>query len=328
MPPFGTPVSDQRFAFSLIVSIIVLLPLIGGAVSSVSIAQEATPPPPGRPATAGEVAQARDEWRQSAHADTYDDGMGANTTCARCKSPKNWDPTAQAAQEALNCASCKRVPGAPRPSLTAGVSVPKTEWEDIKCDICHIPIGDTYGINVAFWNQATGSYEAIATETELCAHCHEGQHGFQVVTEQEKSPAHQGWDCSRCHGAHGAPAFCTDCHDPAVGGGARDHALHQQVDCTACHDAGHLGIWQDTDADSTHYGEYITVRFAHTLTSWPSHNLQAEVSCTRCHHPRGQQRAAVAPDVACGECHQGGAVLFWCRNFTRDLDPAAASPKD
>lgn len=314
---------DQRLAFLLIISILLLVPVVGSTVSGASRSQEVTRPAPGRPASPAEVAEAEAEWSQSAHADTYDEGMGANTTCARCKSPMNWDPQAPAAQDALNCASCKRVPGAPRPTLNTGVVVPQYEWKDITCDICHIPLNGTVGVNLAYWNQAIGAYEPVEHEYELCAHCHEGQHGFHVITEQQKSPAHQGWACSRCHGVHGAEASCTDCHNPTSGAGARDHALHQRVNCTACHDAGHLGIWEDTNPHSKHYGQYITVRFAHTLTSWPSHNLQTEVKCERCHHPRGQQLAAIVPGVACNECHEKGAVLLWCENFTRDPDPTA-----
>ena len=37
------------------------------------------------PATDEEYAEAFAEWSKSAHADTYDGGQGANTTCARCK---------------------------------------------------------------------------------------------------------------------------------------------------------------------------------------------------------------------------------------------------
>lgn len=314
---------DQRFAFTLIIAILFLVPIVGHTASAVSRTQDVTPPDPGRPATTEELDKAWNEWRESAHADTYDEGMGANTTCARCKSPQNWDPQAPAAQESLNCASCKRVPGAPRPTLSAGVEVSQDEWHNIPCKICHISVGDTYGVNIAYWNQAIGAYEPVENENDLCARCHEGQHGFHVGEEQEKSPAHTGWACSRCHGAHGATASCTDCHNPAVGDGARDHALHREVNCTACHDAGNLGIWQDTNPTSQHYGQYITVRFAHTLTSWPSHNLQTSVKCERCHHPRGQHRAAVAPDVACNDCHEDGAVLFWCREFRRDPDPNA-----
>ncbi|MBN2471040.1 MAG: hypothetical protein JXN59_09970, partial [Anaerolineae bacterium] len=37
-----------------------------------------------------EIAAAYAAWEQSGHAETFDNGMGADTTCARCKSPFNW----------------------------------------------------------------------------------------------------------------------------------------------------------------------------------------------------------------------------------------------
>ena len=109
----------------LLVTLLFLLLLIGlfaiaGDVSASPPRQVATPQPTprlGRVATAAEVEKARNEWNQSAHANTYDDGMGANATCARCKSPRNWQTDAVAAQQALDCSACKRVPGAPRPDL-------------------------------------------------------------------------------------------------------------------------------------------------------------------------------------------------------------------
>ncbi len=281
------------------------------------------PTPTGHVATEDELAQARAEWKQSAHSDTYDGGLGANTTCARCKSPQNWDPAAPAVHEAQNCAACKRVPGAPRPDLPTGVPVPKDEWKDITCDICHRRIADSYSTAIAFWNQATGEYMPVEDESELCAKCHEERHGFHVIEEQETSPAHTGWACSRCHGTHGTAASCNNCHDPTRGKGATSHAMHPQVNCTACHDAGHLSIWRDTNPDSRHFGQYIPVRFAHTITSWPSHNLQVAVKCERCHHPRGEQLPAIAPTVSCQGCHPRGAVLEWCSNFPRDRNPNA-----
>ena len=219
----------------------------------------------------------------------------------------------------------KRIPGAPRPELASGVPVPEAEWQHITCDICHVPVGDSYATSIAFWNQALGEYELVADVMELCARCHEGQHGFEVVEEQEVSPAHTGWECTRCHGAHGTPVACTDCHDAQTGPGAFEHERHPSVNCTACHDNGRLTIWQDPVSGGPHEAEYITRRFAHTLTSWPSHNLTVEVDCLRCHHPLGPQAASVVPAVSCEACHQHqeGASLFWCEYFERNPDPNA-----
>jgi hypothetical protein len=289
---------------------------------------EPTPTPTGHTATDAELAAAQAEWRQSAHADTFDNGLGADTTCARCKSPLNWDPTQElAAQQALDCGSCKRTPGEERPILSAGIQVAKAEWRNISCEVCHIPVGDSFDTGLAFWNQRSGRYDAVETVTELCARCHEGRHGFEVLAEQEASQVHEEMTCTDCHGSHGTPSSCTDCHDPLDGSGSFEHERHPGVNCTACHDAGNLSIWQDPDADSPHYGEYVTRRFAHTLTSWPSHNLSSAVKCQRCHHPVGDKGAAIVASVGCYQCHEHayGAVSEWCIFFERDANPHATS---
>lgn len=277
-------------------------------------------------ATAEELAGAEAEWANSAHADSYDQGMGANTTCARCKSPKNWVADPIAAQAALDCASCKRVPGEPRPNLDAGVPVAESDWQNISCDVCHQPAGDSFLTSIAYWNNELGQYEAVASETALCARCHKGEHGFQVVEEQSQSTAHSGWECSACHGPHGTRSACTDCHDPFAGDASEDHARHEQVNCTACHDAGNLPVWLASDPSSRHAGTYITVRSAHAPSSWPSHNQQRPVACVRCHHPREGSLGAVSQESSCESCHSGGAVWYWCPLFPRDAPPYPDAP--
>ncbi len=112
-------------------------------------------------ATEAELLSAQLEWSQSQHAETYDDGQGANTTCAKCKSPMNWDPSNLAVEAALNCGSCKRVPGAPRPDLEGGTPVSMEDWQNISCGICHEPVGDSYWTGISYWDQ---------TQKKLCPH--------------------------------------------------------------------------------------------------------------------------------------------------------------
>jgi len=294
----------------------------GGPSYSAESAQIMVVTPSGRIASQAELEAAHQEWSRSGHAETYDAGMGANTTCVKCKSPMNWDPTKLVtAQEALDCGACKRIPGQTRPELETGVPISLEEWIGIPCRICHIPAGDSYYVEIAFWNQASGSYELISSPLELCAKCHEGQHGFEVVEEQTASIAHAGWSCTACHGPHGSTTACTDCHDPTVGVGAAEHARHPNVNCTACHDQGGLSVAFDGQAGSRHFGEYVTRRFAHTLTSWPSHDLGTDILCQRCHHPQGTQSAVVADEVACWACHADGAMWSWCKDFNRDPAP-------
>jgi hypothetical protein len=265
----------NRFLVFGLVLVFLGLSIANSVAASPPLAGTPTPAPSprGRVATSAELQKAKIEWSNSKHADTFDDGMGANTTCARCKSPKNWDANAPAAEQALDCGACKRISGAPRPDLEGGVPVAQNRWQNIGCEVCHQPVGDSYSTALSFWNNTTQTYEPIQQATELCAKCHEGRHGFEVIEEQHKTTVHKAMECTQCHGAHGSPTQCTDCHDPKVGKGAAEHGQHPQVDCTACHDAGNLSIWQESDLNSRHYQKYIPVRFAHALTSWPSHNL-------------------------------------------------------
>ena len=312
-----------RVVTFLLLVVIPLGALVTLAAGSRQIAAAARQPQPKGPvATVEQLEKAREEWSLTKHADTYDNGLGANTTCARCKSPLDWDPSQDLAQQqALDCVACKRIPGAPRPELEAGVPVSESEWKDISCEICHEPVGDSYRTSISYWNQEIGEYEPVDGVMDLCAKCHEGRHGFHVVEEQAESQAHHGWDCTICHGAHSSRSECTDCHIPnaclVLGYGDFFPAIR----CTGCHDDGGLTIWQDTEANSAHEGTFITRRFAHNLTSWPSHNLSSDIDCTQCHHPIGNRMVSIVPSVSCEACHEDGAVLFWCEYFPRDPAP-------
>lgn len=304
----------------LAVGLLVLTSTLSSAPSASAISPTATPP--GRIATEEELATAQSEWLSSAHSDTFDMGVGANTTCARCKSPTNWDPLAPGLEASLDCYSCKRSPGEPRPDLLNGVVVDQETWNDVSCEICHVPVGDSYQTEIAFWDQITGTYKPVDSVMELCSHCHEGQHGFEVIEEQNASALHTGWECTECHGVHGNPSSCEDCHDPEEGAGASEHARHPSVDCTGCHDAGGLMIRQEHNIASTHFEKYIPVRFAHSLTSWPSHNLSTDINCVRCHHPLPTGGSPIDPSTECTACHEDGAMWLWCEGFPRDPDPA------
>jgi len=299
-----------------------LIFLIAGMSPPAIYAQEAPATPTlqaaDRIASQTEVALAYMQWERSGHAETYDGGLGADTTCARCKSPLNWDPAHPAAEAALDCASCKRVPGEARPILEGGQPVAEEDWQHIGCPICHEPVGDSFRVTPVFWNQARGEYEPVDSAAELCAHCHEGQHGFQVVEEMAGDRAHAGWGCLECHSPHGDQITCEDCHDPLAGSGAEVHTNHPDVHCSGCHDGGGLSLWRERNPESEFYGQVITIRFAHTLTSWPSHNLRTEVACGTCHHAKDATRPPLASEVSCDNaaCHPQGAVMAWCPYFT------------
>jgi hypothetical protein len=274
-----------------------------------------------RPATQAELEQAYAQWSLAKHSETFDTGLGANTNCARCKSPTNWDPFNTAVDAALDCYSCKRLPGEPRPELAGSVDIAQKDWNNIGCEICHQPIGDSFSVTISYWDQYNKTYIPVDSVNELCAKCHEGLHGFEVLAEQAESVGHNNWQCTACHGPHGEPSSCTDCHDPLAVAGAEEHARHPSVNCTGCHDAGSLNVWKDPNPLSKHFNQYVPERFAHTPTSWPSHNIAKAVNCKRCHHPGNLEQPVVAQEVSCEACHPDGAVLFWCPFFPRDGNP-------
>lgn len=294
-----------------------LLSARAGAASTPTALQASNPSPTpiGKKtphvATPDELLVAQIEWRRTRHANTYDDGLGANTTCALCKAPRNYSANPIALQAAEDCAACKREPGQPRPDLEAGVPVAQPDWKSISCDTCHQPVGDSYSTAISYWDPVLEQYQPLANSTELCAKCHAEQHGFGVIREQSVSAAHKGWECSRCHGAHNLPVKCTDCHDVQKGAGASAHMAHSKVGCPACHDAGGLAIWQDPNASSRYYAQWMPRQMAHDLRSWPSHNLQTRVDCLRCHHPQDDQGTIIASDVRCVNalCHPDGVEL-------------------
>ena len=199
----------------------------------------------------------------------------------------------------------------------------KADWMNIGCSICHQPIGDSYATGISYWDQASRSYVAVENISELCAKCHEGSHGFEVTEEQEASIAHNHWQCNQCHGNHGAPSACTDCHDPQAVSGAAEHAQHPSVNCTACHDAGSLVIWQE----EIRLHPIFPITFPYVLhmpslpglhTTCPKRSIAHVVITPKIRTHQFWFRKLVARLVM-----SEGASLFWCEFFNRDEDPNA-----
>ncbi len=193
-------------------------------------------------ATADELRVAQAQLERTRHANTYDNGLGANSTCALCKAPRNYDLNPAAMESAEDCAACKRQPGQPRPNRDPSIPVARQDWKSIGRDVCHQPVGSSYSTAISYWNPTLGQYE---------------------------------------------------------------------VDCTACHDVGHLAVWKDPNPSSRYYGRWMPQPMAHDLRSWPSHNLEVGVDCTRCHYPPDPLGTALF-SVECTNamCHPPGK----CRN--------------
>jgi hypothetical protein len=103
----------------------------------------------------------RTEWEGSEHANSYDEGQGANTYCAQCKSPGNWDPEATYGNYEV---------------------VAEEDWEGITCGDCHSILHDFENPN------------------ELCESCHEGSRHESVYTPGfGKNMFKKGVECLDCH---------------------------------------------------------------------------------------------------------------------------------
>ncbi len=117
-------------------------------------------------------------WMESEHADSYDEGIGANTYCASCKAPFQF------------------VIGSTRDNNDP---VPEEEWEDIVCNVCHPPAETGLGL-VGFYDANIGDWVPADGNTELCVKCHTGGHHYiEFVPGPGKNMEKKGVGCSDCH---------------------------------------------------------------------------------------------------------------------------------
>jgi hypothetical protein len=121
------------------------------------------------------------QWSTSQHANSYDDGAGSNTYCARCKSPFNADPLA---------------------TYSDNVPVPAELWKDVTCSACHPPhdLRVEWDTPIGTYDITTGEWAPVYDPDELCVYCHTGSHharSFKAFgkTMFEKKGVH----CNECH---------------------------------------------------------------------------------------------------------------------------------
>jgi hypothetical protein len=268
--------------------------LVAGCVTSPA----ATPTP-----TPRDDSAIREALAAGVHADTYSLGTGPNTYCAVCKSPINWDP--QAVIDAPpNCVSCKFASDSAIRVAVGNPVVPESEWEGIRCYNCH-EVNDDKSVQeaVAWWDAATDTYVPQETSTMLCEQCHrDSPAGATRQRELADSVAHADSTCTSCHDPHSGAATCAECHNAedtdtafvsACYGVYLDpeaEAYHPDMLCQTCHDNGGLELRPVEDSDEPYMGQWATWRttlIAGVIPSnhvWVSHNLAAEVDCSRCHY--------------------------------------------
>jgi len=125
----------------------------------------------------GEVV---DQWEESAHGNSYDNGSGANTYCASCKSPM------------------VAVPGAERP----GVPIDQAVWQDVTCSACHPPhdLRVQWGTPIGTYDVANAEWSPVYDSNELCVFCHTGSHHARDFKGFGQSMYDkQGVKCNDCH---------------------------------------------------------------------------------------------------------------------------------
>ena len=258
-----------------------LVIIIGLTLISCQAAPVATPTP--NP----EWDAIRQAWQRSPHANTYDEGKGPNTLCARCHSPRNWDPAAKV-DAVPNCVSCKFSVDPVMRIAKGNPPVAKSDWKNIGCEICHNTENGATTAQVAWLNTATGQYQAVANSSELCDKCHTDSEVLRHKRDLGDG-AHKDYVCTRCHNPHSTTASCTaqGCHADVltakpISGHDKTHAT---VTCIACHDAAGFKV-----AIERTKGTWITFRTTEllgraTTEPYQSHRVARAVDCAKCHAP-------------------------------------------
>ena len=298
---------------------------IAACQSHESLGNEELSPSASRPPTAVVVADQSklwDKWQQSPHAHTYDLHKGPNTYCSQCHAPRNWDPEA-VIDPPPNCVSCKfEFEGEPR-IAKGNPLVPREQWVDIRCDICHQMNEGLANPEPVWWDQAMGQYMPVAYASALCEQCHTDTETIRHRRELGNE-AHADFQCIDCHDAHSIATNCSDsrCHatmsldnhvdgpivTPDDGQHPADRAgfcgesdchpkatavaqaaismhspVHAAVSCVACHDASGLEVGP-VENEELWMTWRTTELLGRTSTKpYQSHAIGLEVDCQRCH---------------------------------------------
>jgi RNase P subunit RPR2 len=159
-----------------------------------------------------------DEWKESAHADTYIAGKTNNTYCAHCMSPFQFDPAA---------------------THDESDNLTEDEWTGINCIVCH----DQHTLELAFYN-GTDREDPVDKPSEICAACHEGG----------KHDSYTPWSKSAHADTYIAGSnnntYCAHCMSPYQSDPEATHDDSEDVkeedwtgiNCIVCHDSHSLEL--------------------------------------------------------------------------------------
>ena len=138
-----------------------------------------------------------EDWVMSEHGSSYDNGMGANTYCAKCKSPIEFDPQS---------------------TLENNIIIPESKWQSVTCLVCHttnlVPqprppgahlhlmgnyIPGSGDPNNATLENITQMYIIRDNPNDLCAYCHTGRYEVTFVPGYGRIMEKKGVTCLDCH---------------------------------------------------------------------------------------------------------------------------------
>ena len=254
-----------------------------------SACSQASPTPMTTPTP--DTSLVRQMWQSSPHANTYDQGKGPNTYCAKCHSPRNWDPAAKIDPQP-NCVSCKFSFDPVMRVAKSNPPVAQADWKSIGCEQCHPTENGVTSSQIAWLNTVTGKYEPVANSTALCEKCHTDTDTIRHKRDLANS-VHATFTCTQCHDPHTTTASCTAqaCHpnvlNPSKPIPGHDKA-HATVSCVACHDGSKLAV--GIDKSTTMWITFRTTELLGRATTeaYQSHNIQLAVDCNKCHAPNNQ----------------------------------------
>ena len=222
-------------------------------------------------------------WEAGVHAQTYvENETGANSSCAQCHAPLEWQPLSSELPPAWVQAGLK--------GLSAPIAIAESNWPDVGCEVCHPQPRDQITGEISWLSIPSKSiYELRDTSSHLCLTCHlpaPGGDHTPLVFEG----VHSELTCTDCHDAHDGSASCgtTTCHQPFA---EECEAIethdnpHRVVTCSGCHDGLGLPIGWNEEQEKWDTFTGGDPQIASEADVFSSHALVLEVDCDRCHAP-------------------------------------------
>ncbi|VVB92647.1 Carboxypeptidase regulatory-like domain protein [uncultured archaeon] len=267
------------------------------------------------------IDEAANSWLGSAHARSLHMSGDNKQSCAKCKSPFNYNV-----------------------SLPSGTLISQPDWQGIQCRVCHNLHKRNVSTSgpIAYYNETSSSlngyaiYEPVSNATQLCEKCHTGTTHNSQFGGTHKNVV--GFDCASCHlnttfnknethmfevkntttgvtgcevchkaedhtfqfsANHTGKATCEACHDKTVARNATGYAVSS--------DGKTYGLYNDTLT-----GEISSWKDSHgTPATWPLHNISKEVNCAKCHMTKSKSTGTLLAGSilahtgsgTCDECH-------------------------